>query len=168
MKKIRIPERNYSVMSKELQSLHADFNSNKITETTYQEALSHLEKEMFDYKFKKAGSINILSLSKKNALRFTLYTFSIIFMVIGLVLAILPLEKFSFIPLTASIILALVTYSILKKPFAKYLLLAGIGISLFSGGKLALTKDEVEKDQQFEQTVKKSQQEDLKELEGLD
>jgi hypothetical protein len=169
MGKLTIPERNFTVMNKELQSLHDDFNSKKISSEVFEQKSKLLEKEIFDYKYKKKiNSKELIKVASKNLSIVILFFFSGLFMITGLLLAILPLEKFSFILLGLSIVLSAITFFTTKKKAAIYLIIGSLVICVFSGIKLSLSKDVVVKDKQFEQKIKQTQKEDLKDLNELE
>lgn len=95
---------------------------------------------------------------------------AVIFAILGIVFAILPLGTLALIPIVISLLFASIAFiksEDAEKKLPKWLLLIS-GLTLIVViGKETLIKDEVAKDVQFEQKKEASKKEDLKDLEGL-
>lgn len=101
------------------------------------------------------------------------FTLSLVFTVLSIVTAILPLGTIAFFPLTLAVVFGLV--ALLKSEVNQTtipkiaLVICGI-CSLYVFGKILFVKDEIEQDTKFEQTKIETKQEakkDLEDLEGL-
>lgn len=107
-------------------------------------------------------------------MRKLLLVLSIVFISLGLLFSVLPLDTLAFLPIGLGLVMAFLT---LKKSqgfqtkLPKWLILTALICAVFVLGKTLLIKDEVAVDQQFEQQkieTKKEAQKDLEELEGLE
>lgn len=162
--------RNYAAMTQELEDINALLEKKVISEEEYKIQKDQILQDMHEYKYKKTGFKEYLKTRNIHIVKLALEVFASIFMIIGLIFTILPMESFGLAALGIGITLALISiiiYKEKKKSFSKYLILVSLIIALVAIGKLIFIKDEVVKDKQFEKTIQKSQQEDLKELEGL-
>jgi EamA domain-containing membrane protein RarD len=95
----------------------------------------------------------------------------IIFAIIGIVFTVLPMGTLALIPIGIAIIfsgLAFVKSDVGNKNVPKWILIIAILSLIIVVGKELFIKDEVAKDEQFEQKKIESKQEDLKDLEGLE
>jgi EamA domain-containing membrane protein RarD len=96
---------------------------------------------------------------------------AIVFAVLGIVFAILPLGTLAFLPIGLALLFAFIAFvnsDITQKNLPKWILIVS-GLTLIAViGKVALVKDEVAKDVQFEQKKEESKKEDLKDLEDLE
>jgi EamA domain-containing membrane protein RarD len=96
---------------------------------------------------------------------------AIVFAVLGIVFAILPLGTLAFLPIGLALLFAFIAFvnsDITQKNLPKWILIIS-GLTLIAViGKVALVKDEVAKDVQFEQKKEESKKEDLKDLEDLE
>lgn len=104
-------------------------------------------------------------------MRKTLIVLAVIFTVLGIVFAFLPLGTFAIIPIGLALIFALAAFvksEISEKKFPKWILIIAGVTMLVVLGKEAFVKDEVAKDVQFEQKKIESKKEDLKDLESLE
>lgn len=99
---------------------------------------------------------------------------TIVFVVLGIVLTILPMGTIAFLPVGIAVIfaiLAVIKSKESQKKFPKILLLVSIVVLLTAIGKDVLVKDKISVDQQFMKEKEDSKQEaqkDLEELEGLE
>ena len=95
----------------------------------------------------------------------------IIFTVLALAFAYLPMDTIAFLPIGLALIFCLL---LLKKSdenqkrLPNILLLLCVLSSVFVLGKTLLVKDKVEKDTKFEEQKIESKKEDVKDLEGLE
>lgn len=107
-------------------------------------------------------------------MRKTFLILAIIFSVLGAVFSFLPFDTLAFLPIVLALVFSYLTFSKSednKKKLPKNLFIFSILCAVFVLGKTFLIKDEVEKDQTFEQTKIESNIEakkDLEELEGLE
>lgn len=98
---------------------------------------------------------------------------TIVFVVLGIILTILPMGTIAFLPVGIAVILSILAVIKSKesqKKFPKILLFISIVILLAAIGKDVLVKDKVTVDQQFikeKEDSKQEAQKDLEELEGL-
>jgi len=98
---------------------------------------------------------------------------TIVFIVLGIILTILPMGTIAFLPVGIALVLAILTVVKSKesqKKFPKILLFISIVLLLAAVGKDVLVKDKVTVDQQFikeKEDSKQEAQKDLEELEGL-
>lgn len=96
---------------------------------------------------------------------------AIVFAILGIVFAVLPLGTLALLPVGLALIFAFIAFlqsDINQKSLPKWILII-MGITLIVVvGKVTLIKDEVAKDEQFEQKKIESKQEDLKDLEDLE
>ena len=163
--------RNYAAMTKELENLKSSFEKGKITENEYLETKKKILQDMYDYKYKKKKSSKSLKSQSKQIVKIILEVIAAVFAILGLVFTILPLESFGLASLGIAVLVAIIVILVFKekkkKSFSKYLILFSIVVSIVAASKLIFVKNKVVKDKQFEQTIKKSQQEDIKDLEGL-
>lgn len=162
--------RNYAAMTKELEDIKALFEKKALSEEEYNQQKDQILQDMHDYKYKKTGIKEYLKSKNIHLIKLVLHIFVSIFIILGLIFTILPMESFALAVLGIAIILALsfiILYKKKIKSFSTYLIVVALVISLVAISKLIFIKDEVVKDKQFENTIQKSQAEDLKELEGL-
>jgi heme O synthase-like polyprenyltransferase len=107
-------------------------------------------------------------------MRKTFLILAIIFSVLGAVFSFLPFDTLAFLPIVLALVFSYLTfykYEDNQKKLPKNLFIFSILCAVFVLGKTFLIKDEVEKDQTFEQTKIESNIEakkDLEELEGLE
>ena len=96
---------------------------------------------------------------------------AIIFTVLGIIFAFLPLGTIALLPIGIALLFGFLTFQKSdenqKKVVKAVLLLASISMLVVIGKEL-LIKDEVEKDVQFEKAKVESKKEDKKELENLE
>ena len=96
---------------------------------------------------------------------------AIVFAILGILFAVLPLGTLAFLPIGLALIFAFIAFmnsDVTQKNLPKWILIVS-GLTLIAViGKVALVKDEVAKDVQFEQKKEESKKEDLKDLEGLE
>ena len=95
----------------------------------------------------------------------------IIFAILGIVFTVLPMGTLALFPIGLAIIfagLAFVKSDVGNKNVPKWILVISILSLIVVVGKELFIKDEVAKDEQFEQKKIESKQEDLKDLEGLE
>ena len=163
--------RNYAAMTKELENLKSSFEKGEITEEEYLETKKKILQDMYDYKYKKKKSSKSLKSQSKQIVKIVLEVIAAIFTILGFVFTILPMESFGLASLGIAVLVAIIVILVFKekkkKSFSKYLILFSIVVSIVAASKLIFVKNKVVKDKQFEQTIKKSQQEDMKDLEGL-
>ena len=104
-------------------------------------------------------------------MRKLLVVLAIIFTVLAIVFAYLPMDTIAFLPIGLAIVFSLF---LLKKSdenqkqLPTILLLLCVLSSVFVLGKTLLVKDKVEKDTKFEKQKIESKKEDVKDLEGLE
>lgn len=104
-------------------------------------------------------------------MRKTLLILSFIFVIISIVFSILPLDTLALLPIGVSLILIFFTFKksdVQQRKLVKWLFVVTYICALFVLGKTYLIKDEVEKDQKFEQQKIETKQEAKKELEDLE
>ena len=104
-------------------------------------------------------------------MRKTLLIVSIIFVVISIVFSILPLDTLALLPIGIALILIFLTFKksdVPQRKMVKILFAITYICALFVLGKTYLIKDEVEKDQKFEQEKIETKQEAKKDLENLE
>lgn len=162
--------RNYAAMTKELEDLKVLLDKKGISETEYNLQKEQIAKDMHDYKYKKTGFKMQFKKGHTNIFQLALNILNIIIVVIGLIFTILPMETFGFATLAIALLITLISIYFnkdKKAKFYKHLLIVIIAIALVGLGKLLFMKEEVVKDKKFKQTIQQSQQEDLKDLEGL-
>lgn len=96
---------------------------------------------------------------------------AVIFTILGIVFAFLPLGTLALLPVGLGLIFGLIAFiqsDINQKNVPKWILIvAGVTLIVVIG-KETLIKDEVAKDVQFEQKKIESKKEDLKDLEDLE
>jgi EamA domain-containing membrane protein RarD len=96
---------------------------------------------------------------------------AIVFAILGILFAVLPLGTLAFLPIGLALLFAFIAFmnsDVTQKNLPKWILIVS-GLTLIAViGKVALVKDEVAKDVQFEQKKEESKKEDLKDLEGLE
>ena len=96
---------------------------------------------------------------------------AIIFAILGIVFAVLPLGTLALLPIGLALIFAFISFlqsDAEQKKLPKWILIvAGLTLIIVIG-KVTLIKDEVAKDEQFDQKKLETKQEDLKDLEDLD
>ncbi len=103
-------------------------------------------------------------------MRKILIVLAFIFAILGIVFAILPMGTLGLLPVGLSLLFAGLAYmksDANNKNVPKWLLIVA-GLTLAVVIVRAMMPDEVEQDVQFEQKKIESQQEDLKDLEGLE
>lgn len=163
--------RNYAAMTKELEDLKSSFEKGEIIENEYLDRKKKILQDMYDYKYKKKKSSKSLKSQSKQIVKIVLEVIAAIFTILGFVFTILPMESFGLASLGIAVLVAIIVILVFKekkkKSFSKYLILFSIVVSIVAASKLIFVKNKVVKDKQFEQTIKKSQQEDMKDLEGL-
>jgi heme O synthase-like polyprenyltransferase len=101
----------------------------------------------------------------------TFLILAIIFSVLGAVFSFLPFDTLAFLPIVLALVFAYLTFSKSEenqKKLPKNLFIFSILCAVFVLGKTFLIKDEVEKDQIFEQTKIESTIEAKKDLEDLE
>jgi heme O synthase-like polyprenyltransferase len=104
-------------------------------------------------------------------MRKTFLILAIIFSVLGAVFSFLPFDTLAFLPIVLALVFAYLTFSKSEenqKKLPKNLFIFSILCAVFVLGKTFLIKDEVEKDQIFEQTKIESTIEAKKDLEDLE
>lgn len=104
-------------------------------------------------------------------MRKTFLILSIIFSVLGAVFSFLPFDTLAFLPIVLALVFSYLTFSKSEdnqKKLPKNLFIFSILCAVFVLGKTFLIKDEVEKDQTFEQTKIESNIEAKKDLEELE
>ncbi len=101
--------------------------------------------------------------------KFLLIT-AIIFAILGIIFAVLPLGTIAFLPIVIAIIVSLLAFykstEKLKKLPRIVLIISAISL-LVVVAKVVLIKDKVATDKQFEIKKEESKKEDMKDLEGL-
>ena len=104
-------------------------------------------------------------------MRKTFLILAIIFSVLGAVFSFLPFDTLAFLPIVLALVFSYLTFSKSEdnqKKLPKNLFIFSIVCAVFVLGKTFLIKDEVEKDQTFEQTKIESNIEAKKDLEELE
>jgi hypothetical protein len=104
-------------------------------------------------------------------MRKTFLILAIIFSVLGAVFSFLPFDSLAFLPIVLALVFSYLTFSKSEdnqKKLPKNLFIFSILCAVFVLGKTFLIKDEVEKDQIFEQTKIESTIEAKKDLEELE
>jgi len=104
-------------------------------------------------------------------MRKTILILSFIFVVISIIFSILPFDTLALLPIGITLILIFITFKksdTNQRKLVKWLFGITYICALFVLGKTYLIKDEVEKDQQFEQQKVETKQEAKKELEDLE
>ncbi|WP_396212531.1 hypothetical protein [Flavobacterium sp.] len=104
-------------------------------------------------------------------MRKTFLILAIIFSVLGAVFSFLPFDSLAFLPIVLALVFSYLTFSKSEdnqKKLPKNLFIFSILCAVFVLGKTFLIKDEVEKDQIFEQTKIESTIEAKKDLEDLE
>ena len=94
-----------------------------------------------------------------------------LFVVLGIVFAILPLGTLALAPVGLAIlfsVLAFVKSGEMEKAVPKWLLIISVLTLVVVLGKGFLIKDEVAKDSKFEQKIIESKKEDMKDLEDIE
>jgi EamA domain-containing membrane protein RarD len=101
----------------------------------------------------------------------SLIYFAVFFAVLGIVFTILPMGTIALLPIVIALIFAFLSFkfstSKRKKISGIVLIVVAALTLLVVVGKEIFIKDEVALDKQFEQKKIESQQEDIKDLEGL-
>jgi EamA domain-containing membrane protein RarD len=96
---------------------------------------------------------------------------AILFAILGIVFAVLPLGTLALLPIGLALIFAFIAFiqsDINQKSLPKWILIvAGLTLIIVIG-KVSLVEDEVAKDEQFEQKKVESKLEDLKDLEDIE
>ena len=96
---------------------------------------------------------------------------AILFAILGIVFAVLPLGTLALLPVGLALIFAFIVFiqsDINQKSLPKWILVvAGLTLIIVIG-KVSLVEDEVAKDEQFEQKKVESKLEDLKDLEDIE
>jgi EamA domain-containing membrane protein RarD len=104
-------------------------------------------------------------------MRKTFLILAIIFSVLGAVFSFFPFDSLAFLPIVLALVFSYLTFSKSEdnqKKLPKNLFIFSILCAVFVLGKTFLIKDEVEKDQIFEQTKIESTIEAKKDLEELE
>lgn len=104
-------------------------------------------------------------------MRKALLILSFIFVVISVVFSILPFDTLALLPIGVALILIFITFKksdTNQRKLVKWLFALTYICAIFVLGKTYLIKDEVEKDQKFEQQKIETKQEAKKELEDLE
>jgi EamA domain-containing membrane protein RarD len=104
-------------------------------------------------------------------MRKTFLILAIIFSVLGAVFSFFPFDSLAFLPIVLALVFSYLTFSKSEdnqKKLPKNLFIFSILCAVFVLGKTFLIKDEVEKDQIFEQTKIESTIEAKKDLEDLE
>lgn len=104
-------------------------------------------------------------------MRKTFLILAIIFSVFGAVFSFLPFDSLAFLPIVLALVFSYLTFSKSEdnqKKLPKNLFIFSILCAVFVLGKTFLIKNEVEKDQIFEQTKIESTIEAKKDLEDLE
>ena len=104
-------------------------------------------------------------------MRKTLLILSFIFVILSIVFSILPFDTLALLPIGAALILIFITFKksdVNQRKLVKWLFAITYICALFVLGKTYLIKDEIEKDQQFEQQKIENNQEAKKDLEDLE
>lgn len=104
-------------------------------------------------------------------MRKTFLILAIIFSVLGAVFSFLPFDSLAFLPIVLALVFSYLTFSKSEdnqKKLPKNLFIFSILCAVFVLGKTFLIKNEVEKDQIFEQTKIESTIEAKKDLEDLE
>lgn len=104
-------------------------------------------------------------------MRKTFLILAIIFSVLGAVFSFLPFDSLAFFPIVLALVFSYLTFSKSEdnqKKLPKNLFIFSILCAVFVLGKTFLIKNEVEKDQIFEQTKIESTIEAKKDLEDLE
>ena len=96
---------------------------------------------------------------------------AILFAILGIVFAVLPMGTLALLPIGLALIFAFIAFiqsDINQKSLPKWILVvAGLTLIIVIG-KVTLVEDEVAKDEQFEQKKVESKLEDLKDLEDIE
>lgn len=96
---------------------------------------------------------------------------AVVFAILGIVFAVLPLGTLALIPVLISVLfagIAFVKSDVSQKKLPKWILIVSVMTLIVIFAKETLIKDEVAKDAQFDQKKVESKKEDLKDLEGLE
>lgn len=96
---------------------------------------------------------------------------SIVFTILSIVFTILPMDTLAFLPIGLAIVFCLVTLAKSienQKKIPQVFLIISVMCSVIVLGKTIFIKDEIEKDQQFEQQKIETKSEAKKELEALE
>lgn len=104
-------------------------------------------------------------------MRKTLILLASFFVVLSIIFSVLPLGTLAFLPIGIALLLSffgLKKSEGSRRKFPKTLLVIGILCLLWVLGKEFFTKEEVAKDNQFEQTIEQSKAENKKDLEDLE
>ena len=100
----------------------------------------------------------------------SLIYFAVFFAVLGIVFAILPMGTIALLPIVIALIFSFLSFKFSaakRKKISGIVLVVAALTLLVVVGKEIFIKDEVVLDKQFEQKKIESQQEDIKDLEGL-
>jgi hypothetical protein len=104
-------------------------------------------------------------------MRKSLLILSFVFVTLSIVFSILPLDTLALLPIGVALILIIITFKksdVNQRKLVKWLFTVTYICALFVLVKTYLIKDEVEKDQQFEQQKIETKKEAKKELEDLE
>ena len=104
-------------------------------------------------------------------MRKTLLILSFIFVILSIIFSVLPLDTLALLPIGIALILIFLTFKksdTNQRKLTKWLFAITYICAIFVLGKTYLIKDEVEKDQQFEQQNIKEDKEEIKDLENLE
>lgn len=161
--------RNFASMTEEVNQLKAQFESKTISAAEFEILHTQLLQDINDYKYKKPRS---LKLNKKQLLFGGLNVLASIFVIVGTIFTILPMESFGIAAFGIAIVIGigklLLAKELKTKNFTRFLILFAIVGAIIATGKMLLIEDTVEKDVQFEQTKIESEKESIKELEELE
>lgn len=94
-----------------------------------------------------------------------------ILLVVAIAFTILPMDTIAFLPIGATLLLAGISYFLIKKKkqkWEKYILIISIILVAVVTFKYVFIKDEVSVDKAFEQKQIESQKEDIEDLEELE
>ncbi|UOB17258.1 hypothetical protein [Abyssalbus ytuae] len=104
-------------------------------------------------------------------MKFFFITISLLSILLGIALTVLPFGYMSLVPLVIAFVLAFLTLKTAEnkkeKKFPKFLMILSLIIAVVSYGKTFVIKDEISDDPEFEKLVQQSHEENLKDLKLL-